>query len=189
MSQADLLYARLVQQEAEMLQEFYNEVIQGNANIGQPKEALEGYKEVSVNKLLEMFFRTGAHEDAKKLQDKCQISDKRFLLTRVKVMIESRNSEDGKMIQLVQEKNRKKIEVPYEIVADVLKRNDGTREDVCKVLFMMPDIEEQILLLLRCQYKRRPLSRVLNSARKTSSKKTRNNLHQSTGRKLMTLDP
>ncbi len=77
-------------------------------------------------------------------------------------MIKSRDKKEiAKMIQLVTEKNRKKIEVPYEIVADLLRRElkEGTEEElfkdeVCKVLYMMPDIEEMIQLLLRCRYER-----------------------------------
>jgi hypothetical protein len=41
-----------------MLSQFYNEVMKGDPNIGQAKAVLEEYKEVSVNSVLEMFFRT-----------------------------------------------------------------------------------------------------------------------------------
>lgn len=57
-------------------------------------------------------------KEAKDLIKRVNISDKRFMMSRIKILIEKRDFEQ--LDQVMDDANKKKIVIPYEIVADML---------------------------------------------------------------------
>lgn len=78
--------------------------------------------------MLEIFFLyDNAYEEAEKLREKYQISKKRFLLTKLRIMIKKKDlAIINTTISEIDKLNFRKPEIPYEIVADLLHKAEYT---------------------------------------------------------------
>lgn len=67
-----------------------------------------------------------------------KVPERRFLLTRVKVLIENKNFDE--LERLLADKNKKTPIIPYELVADLLIRA-GQEDRGLAMIMKMPDVE------------------------------------------------
>lgn len=122
----------------------FNQFVQHNSNI---KVVNEKVKPLPLGRQLEIFMEKGNGAAVDDFKREYNINDKRVILTRIKVLIDSKKFDD---LLIFMEKRQKDFKIPAELIADLLLQK-GETTWAMKMMARMPSKkkDEQYLLLQR----------------------------------------
>ncbi|KRX01117.1 hypothetical protein PPERSA_08218 [Pseudocohnilembus persalinus] len=137
-------YGNLIKQEVTILEEFMNK------NDLQDKcfDQIQQYHgKPFLNEIFYMYLKQGLQQEAEKLKEQIGISDKRYHVQKIKVLIEKQewNQIEKYLLQI----NKKRVLVPYEMVADLIFKIGSQDHVALNLIQKMHDINEQVSILVR----------------------------------------
>ncbi|CAD8149295.1 unnamed protein product [Paramecium octaurelia] len=139
--ETDQFYKRIIAEQIIILKDLKSEVEKGRKK---PNQAI--MEEKPINSIMEAFFVKDKPDFAHEFAKTYKIPDRRIYLTRVKTLINKKNWDE--LDKFMQEKNKKSIIIPYELVSELLFKADQEERGI-SILMKMPDVEESCRTLIR----------------------------------------
>ncbi|EGR34044.1 hypothetical protein IMG5_026090 [Ichthyophthirius multifiliis] len=118
----------------------------------------------NVNNIIKKVSET-KNQDVKQLQKLYKLSDKRLYLLKIRSLFEKKEYDQIELY--LKQINKKKVIIPYEIVADIFIKNDQ-KYFAIKLIQNIQDLEEQINLLIEIDEPKKAIAAVVHSGNKKS---------------------
>ncbi|CAD8176545.1 unnamed protein product [Paramecium octaurelia] len=151
----DSFYSKILQEQIRTLTDLKQEVEREKKE--KNKAIME---ERPLNSIMEAFLSKDNIQLAQDFAKTYKIPERRFNITRVKALINNKNWEE--LERFINEKNKKNVSIPYELVADMLIKADQEERGL-QMIMKMPDPEESCYMLLKIGQQRHAVQVAINN--------------------------